>query len=373
MATGKQSRAAALAVALVVVAVPLAAVAQQGQTSAVAVGTVSVEKREITRTIEFVGRVEAVNRVEVKARVTGYLEEVLFKEGDLISDGSPLYRIQKDQYEAAVQQAQGALEGAKGAKALTEIQLQRAQDLVDKQSGTVVARDQARAADEQAAGTVMQDEAALKNARLDLDYTEIASPITGKIGRTNITKGNVVGPDSGVLTTIVSQDPMHVTFPVSQRDLLHARQSAIDLEDIRITLRFADGSSYDQTGHVNFINVTVDRTTDTVLARADMPNPKGALIDGQLVRVIAELGAPEQRLVIPQAALVADQQGVYVFVVDDGKAAVRRVKPGAPSGTEVVIAEGLSGGELVVVQGLQGIRPGMPVRAAPVTVGVNRS
>jgi membrane fusion protein (multidrug efflux system) len=363
----------AAAFAMTFAASPGVAVAQQGQPAAVPVGTVTVKAKEITKTLEFVGRVEAINRVEVRARVTGYLEEVLFKEGDLISEGNPLYRIQKEQYQAAVEQAQGELEGARGAKALSQIQLERAQDLLDKQSGTAVARDQAKAADQEAGGTVMKDEANLKNAELNLSYTDITSPIAGKIGRTNITKGNVVGPDSGVLTMIVSQDPMYVTFPVSQRDLLHARESTLTLEDIKITLRFADGSRYDQTGHVNFINVTVDRTTDTVLARANMPNPKGDLIDGQLVRVVAELGPPEQKLVIPQAALLADQQGVYVFVVTDGKADVRRVKPGDPSGTDVVIAEGLSGGEQVIVQGLQGVRPGLPVRAVPLTGGLSRS
>jgi membrane fusion protein (multidrug efflux system) len=373
MATVKRSGVAALAIVLAAAAMPLAAVAQQGQPAAVPVGTVSVKASDITKTLEFVGRVEAVNRVEVRARVTGYLEEVLFKEGDLINEGNPLYRIQKEQYQAAVEQAQGELEGARGAKTLSQIQLDRAQELLDKQSGTAVARDQAKAADQQADGTVMKDEANLKNAQLNLSYTDITSPITGKIGRTNITKGNVVSPDSGVLTMIVSQDPMYITFPVSQRDLLHARESALTLDDIKITLRFADGSSYDQTGHVNFLNVTVDRTTDTVLARANMPNPKGSLIDGQLVRVIAELGAPEQKLVIPQAALLADQQGVYVFIVEDGKAAIRRVKPGQPSGADVVITDGLSAGELVVVQGLQGIRPGLPVRATPLTVGINPS
>jgi len=111
--------------------------------------------------------------------------------------------------------------------------------------------------------------------------------------------------------------------------------------------------------------VTVDRTTDTVLARATMPNPEGELIDGQLVRVFLEVGSPEERVVIPQAALLADQQGVYVFVVEDGKAVVKRVKPGTESGTGVVINEGLSGGEQVVVQGLQGLRPGIAVRASP--------
>jgi membrane fusion protein, multidrug efflux system len=351
------------------------AAGQQGQPSAVPVGTVSAERKAVINTLDFVGRIEAVNRVEIRARVTGFLEEVLFKEGDLIKEGAPLYRIEKDQFEAAVGQAQGALERSKAAKVLSELQLQRAQELLEKQSGSVVARDQARAADQQAAGAVMQDEASLQTAKINLAYTDITAPIGGKVGRTNITKGNVVGPDKGVLTVIVSQDPMYVTFPVSQREFLRARQAGpqVQVTDIKIGIRFADGSTYDQTGRINFVDVTVDRATDTITVRATMPNPKGTLVDGQFVRVGAEIGAPVERVVIPQAALIADQQGIYVFVVEDGKAVVKRVKVGPESGTGVVIDEGLSGNEQIIVEGVQGIRPGAPVRASPVRATLNRS
>jgi membrane fusion protein (multidrug efflux system) len=351
------------------------AFAQQGQPTAVPVGTVTAERKPIAKTLDFVGRVEAINRVEIRARVTGFLDAVLFKEGDLIKEGAPLYRIEKDQFEAAVGQAQGALERSKAAKVLSELQLQRAQELLDRQSGSIVARDQARAADQQAAGSIMQDEAALQTAKINLGYTDILAPIGGKVGRTNITKGNVVSPNSGVLTTIVSQDPMYVTFPVSQRELLQARQAGpeVKLTDVKIRIRFADGSMYDQTGRMNFLDVTVDRTTDTVAGRATMPNAQGTLIDGQLVRIAAEIGAPEEKVVIPQAALLADQQGVYVFVVEDGKAAVKRVRPGAESGTGIVVDQGLSGGEQIIVDGLQSLRPGIPVRASPVPAALSRS
>jgi membrane fusion protein, multidrug efflux system len=362
-----------LCASAIVCASALPALSQQ-QPATVPVGVVTAEKKPIGRSAEFVGRVEAINRVEVRARVTGFLDQVLFKEGDLIAEGAPLYRIEKGLFQAAVEQAQGALERSKAAKILTEVQLQRAEDLLGKQAGTVVARDQARAADQQAAGAIMSDEANLQTAKINLGYTDILAPISGKVGRTNITKGNVVGPNSGVLTTIVSQDPMYVTFPVSQRELLQARQAGpeVKLTDVKISIRFADGSMYDQVGRMNFLDVTVDRTTDTVTGRATMANPQGALIDGQLVRIAAEIGAPEEKVVIPQAALVADQQGVYVFVVEDGKAAVKRVKPGAEAGTGIVI-QGLSGGEQVIVDGLQSLRPGIPVRASPVPAALSRS
>ena len=345
----------------------LPANAQQSAPQAIAVGTMTAERKPIAPSREFVGRVEAINRVEVRARVVGYLEAVLFTEGDLIKEGAPLYRIEKGLFQAAVEQAQGALERSKASKALTEIQLQRAEDLLAKAAGTVVARDQAVAADQQAKGALMQDDANLSTANINLGYTDIASPITGKIGRTNVTKGNVIGPDSGPLTMIVSQDPMYVTFPVSQREFLRSEEVGrpIDISKIKVQLRFADGRLYDQIGQVNFVDVSVDRATDTVLARATFPNPSGGLIDGQLVRVTAEGDVPQEKIVVPQAALIADQEGVYVFAVEDGKAVVRRLKLSGEIGADAIVDQGLSGGEQIIVQGLQAVRPGVPVRASP--------
>jgi membrane fusion protein (multidrug efflux system) len=343
--------------------------AQQTQPAAIPVGVVKAAHKSIEKTFDFVGRVEAVNRVEIRARVQGFLEAVLFKEGDPIKEGDPLYRIEKGLFQAAVEQAEGALTRSKASKALTEVQLARAEDLLAKNAGTAVARDQAVAADEQAKGQILSDEASLQTAKINLGYTDIVAPVAGRIGRTNITKGNVVGPDSGPLTVVVSQDPMYVTFPVSQRDFLRAKEDAhqVDLKAIKARLRFADGSTYDQAGQINFVDVTVDRATDTVLVRATFPNPAGGLTDGQLVRVTLESGTPQQMVVVPQSALIADQEGVYVFVVEDGKAVVKRIKPGGENGTDTVVQEGLSGNEQVIVEGLQGVRPGISVKASPVT------
>lgn len=349
--------------------------AQQAAPSAVPVGTVAAQLKSISPTLDLVGRVEAVNRVEIKARVTGYLDAVLFKEGDIVKDGDPLYRIEKGLFEASVQQAQGNLERSKSAKILTEIQLQRAEELLTRAAGTVVARDQAQAADQQAKGSILTDEANLSTAKINLGYTEINAPITGKIGRTRITKGNVVGPDSGPLTMIVSQDPMYVTFPVSQREFLKAEEAGRrdPSQGLKVRIRFSDGTLYDQTGVINFVDVSVDRTTDTVTARATMPNPKGSLVDGQLVKVVLEGEKPQEKVVVPQAALIADQQGVYVFVVEDGKAAVRRLKLGGESGVSMIVEQGLSPGDQVIVEGLQGVRPGVPVRANPMPSSLERS
>jgi len=351
------------------------AAAQQPAPAVVPVGTVPAERQPIARTVDFVGRVQAINRVDIRARVTGYLENVLFTEGDVVKEGQPLYRIEKDQFQASVDQANGALEASKAKKLLTAIQYARAEELLKTSAGTVVARDQALTADRAAAAQILIDQGNLEAAKINLGYTDIVSPIIGKISRTNVTKGNVVGPDSGTLTTIVSQDPMYVLFPVSERDIMHARETrqTNDLSDIKVRLRFADGSTYKEIGKIDFVDVTVDRTTDTVQVRGVLPNPSGMLIDGQLLSVNLELGNPQEQVVVPQAALITDQQGVYVFIVDNGKVAIRRIKTAGPSGENVVVADGLKGGELVIVQGLQSLRPGMAVQATPLPAALNRS
>jgi membrane fusion protein (multidrug efflux system) len=349
--------------------------AQQKEAPAVSVGTVKAERTQVERTAEFVGRVEAIERVDVRARVAGFLEEVQFKEGARVKEGDHLYQIEKGLFQAAVENAQGALERSRGALTLADLQKARAEDLLARNAGTAVARDQAVAQQQQASGQVLSDEASLATAKINLGYTDITSPIVGRISRTLVTKGNVVGPDSGVLTTIVSQDPMYVTFPVSQREFLKAQEEThkVDVRGIKVRLRFADGSVYDQIGEINFINVSVDKSTDTVLMRATIANPAEKLIDGQFANVVLQSSHPQEKIVIPQAALISDQEGVYIFVVEDGKAVVKRLKLGDSHGTGVVVESGLAGGELVVVEGLQTLRPGTSVLATPVPSLLDRS
>lgn len=349
--------------------------AQQAAPARIPVGTVAAERRSIDRTADFVGRVDAVNRVDIRARVTGYLEEVLFQDGQFVKEGMPLYRIERGPFEAAVEQAQGALEGAQGTLQNATVQRQRAEELLRTSAGSVAVRDQRVAEEKSAEGNLTIAEANLKTAQINLGYTEITAPIAGRIGRTKLTKGNVVGPDSGVLVQIVSSDPMYVTFPVSQREFLNLKATAVTDETKApfISIRFADGSTYDQRGRVDFVDVSVDRATDTVLVRAKIPNPAGRLIDGTLVRVTVQADKPEEKVLVPQSALIADQQGGYVFAVEDGKAMVKRVKIGAEIGAYIVVEQGLAGNEQIVVEGLQNLRPGSPVLASPVTPPAGRS
>jgi membrane fusion protein (multidrug efflux system) len=364
----------AVCLLLIAFALALPARAQQAPQSAVPVGTVLAERKPITNTRDFVGRVEAINRVEIRARVKGYLEAVLFKEGDLVDVGAPLYRIEQALFQAEVDQAKGALERSTASLQLAVVQRQRAQELYQKSVGTAVALDQAVAVQGQATGQKVSDQASLDTAEINLGYTDIKSPIAGRVSRTNVTIGNVVGPDSGSLTMIVSQDPMYVTFPVSQREFLRSQEAGtrVETQKLQVRLKYADGSLYDQIGTIDFVDVTVDRATDTVLARATVANPSNGLIDGQLVRVVLESDKPKEMVVVPAAALIADQEGIYVFIVTDGKAAVKRVKPGNTVGTNSTIEEGLSGGEQVIVEGLQGVRPGTPVQASPAQLSLGQ-
>jgi len=348
---------------------------QQAPPTTVPVGTIKAERKPVSQTADFVGRVQAVNLVNVQARVTGFLDAVLFTEGDIVKEGQKLYQIEKDQFQTAVDQAAGALASTQATKLLTAIQYQRAEELMKTSAGTVVSRDQALTADRNADAKILVDQANLEAAKINLGYTDITSPITGRIGRTMITKGNVVSPQTGTLTTIVSVDPTYVLFPVSQRSIMRARDPdhPVEVSGLKVSLRFADGTAYGESGKIDFVDVTVDKATDTVQVRAVFPNPKASLIDGQLVTLSLEAEKPKEQIVIPQAALITDQQGIYIFVAEDGKATIKRIKTGGASGEDVVVTEGLSGGELVIVEGLQALRPGMPVQAKPVESSLNRS
>jgi membrane fusion protein (multidrug efflux system) len=333
----------------------------------VPVGTVAADRQPVTSAIDFVGRVEAIDRVDIRARVTGFLQEAFFKEGDTVKEDAKLFQIDPAPFQAALQEAQGALLQAQSTLANASLQRARAEELVKSSATSVATRDERIATERNAQGSVAIADANLKTATINLGYTTITAPIAGRIGRAAVTKGNVVSPSSGALVLIVSQDPMYVTFPVSQREFLRVRKEGgtASRDNLVVKLRFADGSSYDQDGKIDFVDVTVNKGTDTVMVRARVANPNGALTDGQFVRVAVQGDTPTEKIVVPQAALLADQEGLYVFVVADGKAVVKRVKTGPDVGTGVAIEQGLTGGEQVVVSGLQSLRPGAPVVASP--------
>ena len=348
----------------------LSSTAPAQQPSTIQVGVVPAEKMALADTNRFVGRIEAIERVDVRARVTGFLEKVEFKDGDRVKQGAVLYQIERGPFEAAVQQAKAAVDRTRALLENAHVQKQRADELIKTNAISQATRDDRNAGAREAEGNLAAADADLKTAEINLAYTEISSPIDGRIGRTAVTRGNVVGPNSGVLTTIVSGDPMYVVFPVSQREFLRLKEEGRGTKkqsatDFTVSVQFSNGVVYGEKGEIDFVDVKVDRATDAVTVRARIANPNGELVDGQLVQVAVESGKPEERVVVPQAALIADQLGTYVFAVEDGKAVVKRLKLGPAKGGSVVVLEGLTGGEMVVVQGVQGLRPGAVVTASP--------
>lgn len=332
-----------------------------------AVGVRLAAMKGVSQSFEFVGRVKAIEKVELRARVEGFLEKVLFREGQDVKAGELLYQIEKVQFQAALDQAKANLAVAEATLTNAKVEYERSLELSKRNFSPQSDVDQKRAALDTATGRVMQVKAALTQAQVSLDYTDIRAPIDGRIGRTAYTVGNLVNPASGVLATIVSQDPVYVLFPVSVRDL-EAIREARRKEDggmakIDIRVRLPNGQEYPHRGVWNLTDPQVDPQTDTLIMRATMPNPDRTLSDGQFVTAIVRERQEEPRLVVPQAALQVDQSGYYVLVVNDQhKVEQRRVQTGPQRGTDVVVTSGVKDGEKVIVDGIQKVRPGQIVQ-----------
>ncbi|MDJ1159376.1 efflux RND transporter periplasmic adaptor subunit [Chelatococcus sp. SYSU_G07232] len=354
-------------------AAPPEASAQNAQPQpAPAVTVATAEQRPVTGGLTFTGRVVAVDKVDIRARVPGFLKDRKFQEGMDVKAGDLLFDIEPDTYEAQVAQRKADLASAEAQAENAKVQLQRAEQLMKTQNISEAVLDDRRAQARVTAAAVLQAQAALTQAEINLGYTRITAPISGRIGLSTFTVGALVGPESGALATVVSQDPIYVTFPVSQRQILDVREQAKKQGDdpsravIRLTL--ANGESYPQAGQIDFADVSVNQTTDTLTIRARFPNPDRVLVDGQFVRVRAEAEQPRLAIVIPQRAVLNDQSGAYVYTVSpDSKAVVTRVRLGPQQGADVVAEEGLKAGDKVIVDGIQRVRPGAPVDAAPVT------
>jgi membrane fusion protein, multidrug efflux system len=325
-----------------------------------------VASREITETGGFVGRIVAIDKVEIVARVAGFIEQRNFTEGQQVKTGDLLFRIEQDTYKAAVDQQNANLAKAKATEVNANLQLQRSQVLVKSQNVPQATVDQLEAAELSAKADVLQAQALLEQANINLGYTEIRSPIDGRIGLAKFTVGNLVGPTSGALATIVSQDPIYVTFPASEADVIAYKQRIAASTDknphVTIHVKLPDGTIYPHPGLTNFLDVQVAPDTDTVVVRAQLPNPDGVLVPGGVVGVTVERGGVHASLVIPQSAVQLDQGGRYVLLVDDAKKVeLRRITTGSEQGRDVIVTNGLKEGELVIVEGIQKVHPGQVV------------
>jgi membrane fusion protein (multidrug efflux system) len=344
------------------------------------VGIVRAEQTAITETSEFIGRIQAIDRVALTARVTAFIDQRLFVEGTEVKQGDLLYRLERAPFEAAVQQQEAAVADTSARLANANIQLSRAQSLLSTPAGQRSNVDDAVANQRSLAAQVLSAQAQLKAAQINLEYTEIHAPIAGKISRTSITVGNVVSPSSGPLASIVSQDPMYVLFPVASRTLTELQKRYADkggTNAVVVKLRLPDGSMYNHDGKIDYVEPSVSATTDTILMRARIANParnqvnegqpvERPLVDGAFVTVLVEGVQPVMALGIPRKAVLSDQQGDYVYVVGaDNKVEQRRVQLGQSTPTTAVVAGGLKEGEMVVADGIQRVRPGAQVSPGP--------
>ncbi len=345
-----------------------ATAAAEAPAPAPAVTVSPVVSHQVTETADFVGRVVAINKVDIVARVPGFIEERNFTEGQHVKAGDLLFRIEQDTYKAAVDQQKANLAKAKATEVNTALQLQRGKELIHNQTIPQATLDQ-RSADEAAAqAEVLQAEALLQQAQINLGYTEIRAPIDGRVGLALYTVGNLVEPSLGKLATIVSQDPIYVTFPVSERDVIAYKhrlaESGGKNQHLPIHIKLPDGTIYNHPGITNFLDVQAEANTDTVIVRAELPNPDGLLIPGGIVGVGVETEPPKSALLVPQSAMQLDQAGHFVLVVDGAKKVeLRRVTTGAELGRNVVVTDGLKEGELVITEGIQKVHPGQVVSA----------
>jgi membrane fusion protein (multidrug efflux system) len=371
-----------LPVALALALLSAQATAQPASGEPPAVGVVRAQRQQITQSDEFVGRVQAINRVALVARVTGFLEKRLFVEGAEVKKGDLLYVIEQPPFQAQVNAAKASIDQFEAQHRNAQVTLQRAQSLLSTPAGQQSNVDSALANERGLAAQIAGAQAQLETAAINLGYTAIYAPIDGKISATQVTEGNVVSPTSGTLADIVGQDPMYVLFPVSVR-------AGLDLRDrygqkggfnaVVVKVRLPDGRIYGPDGKLDYISPTVAENTDTLTVRAVVPNPQiyssnepvpRELFDGEFVTVLLEGVQPITVLAIPRAAVLSDQQGDYVYVVDaQNKAQIRRIQQGQSTPSTAVITNGLSDGELVISEGLQSVHEGETILPGPATPG----
>jgi membrane fusion protein, multidrug efflux system len=318
----------------------------------------------------YVGRLQAEEDVTIRARVTGYLQSREFREGETVKAGQVLYTIDASEFEAALARARADLAAARASLANAERNYQRGSELLPKGAISEAEMDDLTARKLDAQARIEAANAQVTSAEVNLGYAVIKAPITGRIGRSRVSPGDLVGPNTGDLTTLVSIDPIQALFQVSEATYVATVGEHIGeeltpdtLRSIEVTLELADGVAYPEVGRIDYFANRIDATTGTLEARARIPNPQAILVPGQYVRVILQDTNLLEGLFLPQAAVQADQQGSFVLLVNGSNIVERRnVILGDRFDELVLVHQGVEEGDRVVVRGLQQVRPGMPVQ-----------
>src|SRR5262245_16375539 len=358
-----------LAIACIVLAACSQGDAKQGKDAskdaksappAVNVTVIEVAAREVPVTFEAVGRTEGSREVQIRARVSGILERQRFQEGDTVKSGATLFEIERAPFEIELAQARGVLAEVSAREELAQQEHERLKGLAERRAISQKEADQAASAARQAQAAGQVARARVRQAELNLSYTKVTAPIDGITGRALQSVGSLVSPsgDSAMLTTLTRGDPIWVRFSLSEPEYAQVRGGEGKEAQVRIEL--ADGSAYPEPAKLNFASSTVDAQTSSVQMRAELPNPRLALLPGQFVRVRVTAGTV-QAIVVPQSAVLQNEGGRFVWVTADGKAVQRQIKAGAWIGKDWAVLDGLKPGDKVIVDNLVRLRPNASV------------
>jgi membrane fusion protein (multidrug efflux system) len=382
-----QRSAVMTAVGLSAVALTLAACGQgkggaggMGAGGPTEVGYIVAQTQSVGLTSELSGRTSAFLVSEVRPQVSGVVKARLFTEGSFVRAGQSLYQIDPAIYQATVNSANAALAQAQATATAAKLKADRYKGLVETGAVSKQDNDDAQAAALQTAAAVAVQKAALDNARINLNYTRVTAPISGRIGKSTVTPGALVTANqAAALSTVQDLSTIYVDLTQSSADMLKLQQQFASGKlgrsgSAQVTLKLEDGSTYPTPGHLEFSDVTVDPTTGSVVLRAIFKNPDGVLLPGMYVRAILSKGVANDGMLIPQAAVSRDPKGNAIVQVVDAKGAVtpHTVTAAQTVGDKWLITSGLNVGDKVIVEGLQKVRPGAPVKPVAITAQAQR-